>query len=482
MYETVDNFAPVIWEGDGAHPSPNYTTRYSDYGVAALPSSAFNGDTFDIGGGGAVLSRYQAIYNDLIDLPSPMEIDVAMNVLENNQLEINADVLVTEDIPTRTEYRFIYTLTYHYTDSYNSTVVRYYEEDYTLFTNGDMGTFTHTFDLDPSWDLANLRTVVMVQDVNTTGTFTVGGYTFNMYPMLQGGIAGYPLSVVTPIEDQIIMYNETIDFDVMNFFQYQGTPVDLDLQVVSSDEAIATASITDNTLTVTAQETTGETIITVSGEHEGYGAAYSFPVNVISPDVIPVFFNLYDSYGDGWQYSGSQNYIQLYDYYITLESGGEGQVTVFLEPGTHDYTYTAADNWGSENSWTINLEDGTEIGSGEGGANGTYDFSFVLEPIVDAEDDVPELTYSLGNYPNPFNPVTNINFTNLENEHVKIEIFNARGQKVNVLVDEKMLPGNHSVIWDGTDDRGDNVASGIYLYKMKAGGRYTSTKKMILLK
>ena len=99
-------------------------------------------------------------------------------------------------------------------------------------------------------------------------------------------------------------------------------------------------------------------------------------------------------------------------------------------------------------------------------------------------DDVTELVAanSLRNYPNPFNPTTNIAFNVEKAGNVSVDIFNARGQKVTTLVDEYLLAGAHSVVWNGTNDRGDNVASGIYLYKMKAGGRYTSTKKMILLK
>jgi Secretion system C-terminal sorting domain len=255
------------------------------------------------------------------------------------------------------------------------------------------------------------------------------------------------------------------------------------LNVASSDESIATAYITDNTLYVTAQETTGDAMITISGEHEGYVAAYSFQVSVISPNVIPVIFNLYDSYGDGWQYSGNQNYIQLGEHYITLESGGEGQVIVFLEPGTYDYTYTAADSYGDENSWTINLEDGTELGAGQGGTNGTSDFSFVLEPIVGApEESTPSLTYSLGNYPNPFNPETTIKFSTLNsNVTTEIIVFNIKGQKIKTLVNDRFNAGNHSVTWSGTDDKNKDVVSGVYFYKMKSG-KYTTTKKMILMK
>ena len=86
------------------------------------------------------------------------------------------------------------------------------------------------------------------------------------------------------------------------------------------------------------------------------------------------------------------------------------------------------------------------------------------------------------NYPNPFNPTTTISYNLIEDSNVKLSIYNLKGQRIKQLVDDYLLAGQHSMAWDGTDNTGKPVSSGIYLYKLKAGGRYTSTKKMILLK
>ncbi|MCD4650228.1 MAG: T9SS type A sorting domain-containing protein, partial [Candidatus Cloacimonetes bacterium] len=94
---------------------------------------------------------------------------------------------------------------------------------------------------------------------------------------------------------------------------------------------------------------------------------------------------------------------------------------------------------------------------------------------------VAVVTALKSNYPNPFNPETSINFSIKDVGYVKIEIFNAKGQRVKALVDVVMEAGNHSVIWDGKDESGKSVKSGVFFYRMKTG-RYTSTKKMILLK
>ncbi len=106
------------------------------------------------------------------------------------------------------------------------------------------------------------------------------------------------------------------------------------------------------------------------------------------------------------------------------------------------------------------------------------------EPANSNSEEIVEITSNLlGNYPNPFNPSTTINYNVLE-DGIKVEltIFNAKGREVKTLVNGIIDIGLHEVIWNGDDENGNSVASGVYLYKMKHGGRYTSTKKMILLK
>jgi hypothetical protein len=82
----------------------------------------------------------------------------------------------------------------------------------------------------------------------------------------------------------------------------------------------------------------------------------------------------------------------------------------------------------------------------------------------------------IGNYPNPFNPVTDISFSLPIASHVKLEIFNVMGQKVATLVDGHLEAGEHIVQWDGS-----MTASGVYLYRLQADD-FVGTKKMILLK
>jgi len=85
------------------------------------------------------------------------------------------------------------------------------------------------------------------------------------------------------------------------------------------------------------------------------------------------------------------------------------------------------------------------------------------------------------NYPNPFNPTTTIEYNIPKRGYVKIEIFNLLGQKVRNLVDEYKSAGNYSVTWDGTDNGGNPLATGIYFCRFRAGD-HVQTKKLVLIK
>ncbi|MCF8357088.1 MAG: choice-of-anchor J domain-containing protein [Melioribacteraceae bacterium] len=86
------------------------------------------------------------------------------------------------------------------------------------------------------------------------------------------------------------------------------------------------------------------------------------------------------------------------------------------------------------------------------------------------------------NYPNPFNPTTMITFSIIENCNVELFIYNFKGQKVKQLISNQLSSGEHSIIWNGDDDSGSSVSSGIYFYKLNVNGRTEATKKCLLLK
>lgn len=86
------------------------------------------------------------------------------------------------------------------------------------------------------------------------------------------------------------------------------------------------------------------------------------------------------------------------------------------------------------------------------------------------------------NYPNPFNPTTNIVYNLTQVSDVKLTVYSLLGQRVSVLIDSEMKPaGKHTVKWDGRDDSGKLVPSGVYIYKIEVGD-IAQTKKMLLMK
>ena len=95
--------------------------------------------------------------------------------------------------------------------------------------------------------------------------------------------------------------------------------------------------------------------------------------------------------------------------------------------------------------------------------------------------DVP-VSFSLDqNYPNPFNPSTTISYRLADQRDVTLTVFNILGQVVKSLVHDVQPSGSYTVRWDGTNDRGTPVSSGMYIYRLRAGS-FVQSKKMMLLK
>ncbi|MFO7896816.1 MAG: T9SS type A sorting domain-containing protein, partial [Candidatus Cloacimonadales bacterium] len=124
------------------------------------------------------------------------------------------------------------------------------------------------------------------------------------------------------------------------------------------------------------------------------------------------------------------------------------------------------------------------FGNADGGTMMYTALDIDFEDVINNSDNnavAPVLGTLAQNYPNPFNPTTTISYDLQTAGDVTLEVYNTKGQLINTLVDESQTAGTHSVVWDGTSTRGDELSSGVYFYKIKSG-KFTSTKKMILLK
>jgi hypothetical protein len=98
------------------------------------------------------------------------------------------------------------------------------------------------------------------------------------------------------------------------------------------------------------------------------------------------------------------------------------------------------------------------------------------------EAEILPVSFSLGqNYPNPFNPATIIRYAVATRSQVTIEVINMLGQRVRMLVNDTKPAGSYQVEWDGRDDSGRQVSSGVYLYRFQADD-VVLAKKMVLIK
>ena len=125
-------------------------------------------------------------------------------------------------------------------------------------------------------------------------------------------------------------------------------------------------------------------------------------------------------------------------------------------------------------------------------SDGLYEYYILKEWLVYAKvngkeygttavTEKPQQIVSLNNYPNPFNPTTTITYTLPSSGFTSLVIYNIMGQTVRELVSEPISSGTYSVTWDGKDDFGKSVSSGIYLSRLTSG-MHTKTGRMLLMK
>jgi len=130
--------------------------------------------------------------------------------------------------------------------------------------------------------------------------------------------------------------------------------------------------------------------------------------------------------------------------------------------------------------WTVYVTDGIDTVEADNAPftvviDGGYAMSTFSEALI------PEAFALHQNYPNPFNPITTLRYDLPENSFVNITVYDLLGKKVKTLVNTTQNAGFKSVIWNATNNQGNPVSAGVYLYKIQAG-EFVQTKKMVLLK
>ncbi len=157
---------------------------------------------------------------------------------------------------------------------------------------------------------------------------------------------------------------------------------------------------------------------------------------------------------------------------VTHTDPARGDYHRLLLPGT--FTVTASAPGYQSHTELITIPAGGEAG---------HDFVLAQTTDIPAGD---ELTSPAGvslnqNHPNPFNPSTSISFELPADQSAWLGIYNPQGRLVRILQDGSLSRGTHQLLWDGLDERGNEVGSGIYLYELCSGGQ-RQTRRMVLLK
>ncbi|MDP8201572.1 MAG: heparinase II/III family protein [Candidatus Tenebribacter burtonii] len=149
------------------------------------------------------------------------------------------------------------------------------------------------------------------------------------------------------------------------------------------------------------------------------------------------------------------------------------------------YTYMEASSGGNRGASVTFINSENALSSFKQAEEKEVELWSLLEnQITDGGIYSPEISKSIlhKNYPNPFNPTTTISFSIPEQSKIQIMIYNIKGQKVKTVTNESFDKGNHFVVWNGVDDSGKSVSSGVYFYNLNVNGKSNSIKRCLLLK
>jgi hypothetical protein len=195
-------------------------------------------------------------------------------------------------------------------------------------------------------------------------------------------------------------------------------------------------------------------------------------VDNIAPGVPTGLWATYDAAGVSldWDDAPDDDFQYYRIYRGTDPSFTPTPSHLVMETAVSSWTDPLADPWGYHYKVSTLDHAGNESDTeGPQGLSGAQD------------NEIPTRTMLLGATPNPFNPSTRISYDLAGAGNVRIKIFDVTGRLVRTLVDEQREPGRYERIWDGRDDKGTRVSSGVYLYRLEAG-TYVGVKRLVLIK
>nr|MDK2850938.1 hypothetical protein [Candidatus Cloacimonadota bacterium] len=227
-----------------------------------------------------------------------------------------------------------------------------------------------------------------------------------------------------------------------------------------------------------------------------YGALIS-PEMYIAPNSVLKFWHwmdaeIHENQYQAWDGGNVQMSIDGGEWFV-IEPSGSYPCTIYDNPDSpfmaDTPVYSGSFGW-TEASFELGAHTGQArfrfvFGSdGYVTGEGWYidDLRLESNTVSNADYNAPMLPLTLSqNYPNPFNPSTTISFGLPSQQHVRLSIYNLKGQLVRILVDSELPAGQNTCTWDGKDSHGKSVASGVYSYRLHSESG-TLTKRMILMK
>ncbi len=367
-----------------------------------------------------------------------------------------------------------------------------FRRDRLYHNNGD-GTFTNI--AQQAGILANDHRAVAVADFNNDGwvdIFTVGREPHNLLMYNNGGSNHWLKIRLRGISDnyfgvgtRIEVYTDTLrqirDIRAGDSFCSQNLDLTAHFglgQFATIDSIILRWPNRTVDKLIDLQTVDREITIVQGGEINNSPATFALQ-NPVDGDTL---FNLSGQINFEWETTSDPEQTPL-SYELRLSGAhlttGATHDTTFSEltenilqiPGDilrNDYRYR----------WTVDASDGVSVRAS------TNSWQLLVKVTTAIEDDDPEIpaTFSLAqNFPNPFNPITEIHYSIPISEVVELAVFNTLGQKVKTLVSQQQQPGSYSLSWDGTNSTGKAVSGGIYYYRIEAG-QYRAVRKMVLLR
>lgn len=266
-----------------------------------------------------------------------------------------------------------------------------------------------------------------------------------------------------------------------------------------------------------------------NGTVDVHNAYYSFAINDIDKNGKPEFWIGGKDFSSGilltcFETNGESSYQPIYkikipDYYTVyplttfsddLDGDGKEEIVICADyfflvlkftgsPDNHKYNvwYFNLRQFGIGETWTVKAYDINNDGKKElffdtytikdslgqsfyKSINKIFKPNFTVDVEEKKEKTIDEFNL-FANYPNPFNPLTNIKFTLNKSENVLVKVHNILGEEIKILLNENFPTGEHIFQWDGKNNIGNSLPGGVYFIQMKAGS-YQKTIKSILLK